>query len=394
MVLVKDKDFRINHYKKCEKQLHELRKIITHNEYLEIITKRMINEIEKNKNCFKKYPGHDDRQPKNIDELFIMILEVITSAPEYYTDKNPFNGLPLLNLFVDMMVNKNGMLFFGNIIINKYLKRILDLWKELLDHKSSCYVLPDNGWLTMNNLDEYEIDKNDKYYGFKSWNDFFIRKFKDMDKLRPISNSLVISPCDFHIIDYKKDLKYHGDFTFIKGDKYSVSDILEGTDKKILDKFIGGTLIQGFLNAENYHRYHAPVTGKLVSAHIANGSYYYILNYKKKFCGQKQLINSEEFLSNIQNRAIFIFKTQNIGYVAMICIGMIEVSSCIIHHKLIGKNIKKGEEIGYFQYGGSTIALMFEEKHCNKLKFHVKTKGYNLKTERLTKVRSKFADLK
>ena len=108
---------------------------------------------------------------------------------------------------------------------------------------------------------------------------------------------------------------------------------------------------------------------------------------------QKQLINSEEFLTNIRNRAIFIYKTKEIGYVAMICIGMIEVSSCIIHSKFINKNVKKGDEVGYFQYGGSTIALMFEKEYCDKIKFHVKTSNFNLNKERLTKVRSKFGEL-
>ena len=55
----------------------------------------------------------------------------------------------------------------------------------------------------MSNINDYKINKSDKYYGFKSWNDF-IRQFKDFDKSRPLSDSLIVSPCDFHIINFKK----------------------------------------------------------------------------------------------------------------------------------------------------------------------------------------------
>ena len=59
----------------------------------------MIKGIRELKHA-QEYPGYNISEPKNLDELFEMVLEIITSAPVYYTAKNPFNGLPLLNLFV------------------------------------------------------------------------------------------------------------------------------------------------------------------------------------------------------------------------------------------------------------------------------------------------------
>lgn len=245
----------------------------------------------------------------------------------------------------------------------------------------------------MEKIDDYKIDKSNKYYGFKSWNDFFIRTFKDIDTQRPIAKTMVVSPCDFHIVNFQTNLKKYGDFVSVKGDNYRLVDLLDGIDPKIIDKFIGGTLLQGFLDAENYHRYHSPVDGKLEAAHVVNGTYYLIKYYGKYFCGQEQVISSEKFLSNVQTRAIFLYKTNKIGYVAMICIGMVEVSSCIIHRNLINKMVKKGQEVGYFQFGGSSIALLFEKNYANKLKFNItKQKDYDIKTESLIKVRSSLAD--
>ncbi len=55
-------------------------------------------------------------------------------------------------------------------------------------------------------------------------------------------------------------------------------------------------------------------------------------------------------------------------------VGMVEISSCKIHKKIKpGYHINKGEELGYFQFGGSTHCLIFEPKTIKKF---TKTKGF------------------
>ena len=66
---------------------------------------------------------------------------------------------------------------------------------------------------------------------------------------------------------------------------------------------------------------------------------------------------------------------------------MSEVSSCILYKNLIGKQIKKGQELGHFQYGGSSHLLIFEKKYMNRLKFNINRKS-------LTKLRSTLAHYK
>ena len=49
-----------------------------------------------------------------------------------------------------------------------------------------------------------------------------------------------------------------------------------------------------------------------------------------------------------------------IGLVCAMFVGMVEVSSCVIHPDIrTGHRVKKGDELGYFQYGGSTYCLIF-----------------------------------
>ena len=49
-----------------------------------------------------------------------------------------------------------------------------------------------------------------------------------------------------------------------------------------------------------------------------------------------------------------------IGHMVVMPVGMSEVSSCVIGaHVVPGARVKKGDELGYFQFGGSTHCLIF-----------------------------------
>ena len=62
------------------------------------------------------------------------------------------------------------------------------------------------------------------------------------------------------------------------------------------------------------------------------------------------------------SRAVFIIRADNpaIGLVGFVPVGMSEVSSCVIHPSIEpGRHVAKGEELGHFQFGGSTHCLVF-----------------------------------
>lgn len=411
--ILSKKTMKPNFYKQdCRRVLDEFKSIVKTTGYFNSSIKKMIKKLPEkfNEECRKNYLSdseyYDSKKellPKNVDELFENIHHTITHAPEWKGIEDPFNGLPLINVFAKFIATEEGFLFFGHAVINDYMKKILMLWKKYLMSPESKYVLTKDGWLGMDTMELFKINKKDKYYGFKSWNDFFIRKFKNINESRPLSDSLVVSACDCHLIIKKHNLEFDTNYLNVKGDIYSLSSMLGIVSTSIKKKFIGGTLLQGYLSAENYHRYHSPVEGKLIFAAVIPGTYFFVNDYQKKnkniFCGQDQVMQSQGFLSNIQTRAVYIFKTKKIGYVAFIAVGMTEVSSCIVYKRLVGKIVKKGQEIGHFQYGGSTNVIIFEKDYVNLLNFLVKpSPSYkdmrtHMKNEKLTKVRSGLADL-
>lgn len=72
--------------------------------------------------------------------------------------------------------------------------------------------------------------------------------------------------------------------------------------------------------------------------------------------------NSQSYLAHVAARAIILIQADDpvIGLVAFVPVGMVEVSSCMIDSNVTpGYHVSKGEELGYFQFGGSTYCLVF-----------------------------------
>jgi phosphatidylserine decarboxylase len=72
-------------------------------------------------------------------------------------------------------------------------------------------------------------------------------------------------------------------------------------------------------------------------------------------------IKSQGYEASVNTRGLVVIKADNtdIGYVAFSPIGITEISSITLGVKP-GDKVKKGEEIGYFSYGGSTVTTVFE----------------------------------
>lgn len=69
---------------------------------------------------------------------------------------------------------------------------------------------------------------------------------------------------------------------------------------------------------------------------------------------------SQSYLTHVAARAIILIQADDpvIGLMAVIPVGMVEVSSCVIDPEIVpGHHVNKGDELGYFQFGGSTECL-------------------------------------
>ncbi|CAB4032040.1 phosphatidylserine decarboxylase family, partial [Paramuricea clavata] len=310
----------------------------------------------------------DPPQENPISDYMDMLKKmqtIITSAPEYGSTL----GSALLNhILIYVMATPSGTMAFINDKVNKCFRDILNSRAQLLNSPDSREVLnKQDGWLSPDSLAEmpgflktYKVDLADPYYGFQSWNDFFARKLKN-DKVRPIAEPgdpyVVCSPCDACPYFIERNPKLRDQF-WIKSQPYSLQHLLN--DDPLTEKYVGGTVFQAFLDTANYHRWHAPVAGTITKAYIKEGAYY----AEALSVGYDPTANtySQRYLSHVDTRAIIHIDTgkPEIGTVIFVAVGMAEISSCPLE-VYYGQEVKKGDPLGTFQFGGSTYCLLFEK---------------------------------
>ena len=305
------------------------------------------------------------RHLQSVEQLLRLINEVLTMAPEF-GPQGTMVATPLAAILDWAMGTPAGFAAFRDPRINEMLRKILTVWCEFLSSEDSLYVLNDSpsGWKGAEaeqtvGMDQYEHDPQDEHWGFSSWNDFFTRHFKDGERpvASPDDDKVIVSACESTPYAISVDVQRKDRF-WIKSQPYSLADMLVNDES--VDEFVGGTVYQAFLSATNYHRWHSPVAGEIVRAFVQEGTYYSEADSEGKDAVEPT--NSQSYLAHVSARAIFIIDADDpvIGLMAFVAVGMVEVSSCKIASKAKpGHHVEKGEELGYFQFGGSTHCLVF-----------------------------------
>ncbi|MDY6855855.1 MAG: phosphatidylserine decarboxylase [Thermodesulfobacteriota bacterium] len=137
-----------------------------------------------------------------------------------------------------------------------------------------------------------------------------------------------------------------------KGNTYPIEELLAGS--KYSDCFKDCLFTHSYLTVFTYHRYHVPVRGKVLETSIVSGEVYAHVDLED---GHLSATDGEEYQFK-QDRAIMIIDNPVIGKVAMIPIGMDFVSSCNLSVNE-GDYLNKGDEFGYFLFGGSDMIMLF-----------------------------------
>jgi len=253
-------------------------------------------------------------------------------------------------------------------------KEILEEYGRYLDTEQSANVLDNDNWFSPQALQEmgkvatqgygktltfeqaYVCDPSALHFGYKTWDDFFVRLFRD--GIRPVyepkDDSQIVSCCESTPFALQNNVKLIDKF-WIKGQPYSLQDMF-GTSEygKIFD---GGTVYQAFLSALSYHRWHAPVSGVVQDVFYIPGSYY-AGSYWEGFANINPITgqpdpdpagpdHSQGYICHVATRAVMLIKAADprIGYMAIIQVGMAEVSTCE-WTVAKGDTIKKGQNIG------------------------------------------------
>lgn len=173
---------------------------------------------------------------------------------------------------------------------------------------------------------------------FRSFNDFFTRKKKKI--IFSDDKNILCSPADSKLMVYKitDDLKIK-----IKHSIYSLSELLK-CDENILENYKNGNCFVFRLAVDDYHRYHYIDNGKMIKSYYIKGKLHTVRSISEKY---------NVYVENC--RVCSLISTENFGEIYEVEVGAILVGK-IINHKV--DDFKKGQEKGYFEYGGSTVLLI------------------------------------
>lgn len=385
----------IAHVDKKEKHelhpvLEEFKQLIESNTRVYMLVASMFAEVPKNRHYCTDPTGCP--QIRDYHHMLRVLNYLITTAPSWndFSLRVGLVGLPINAVLDWSMGTPSGYAAFLDPDINAMLKKVLNAWGEFLTSAESATALDesDNGWFGQTgkgnlvqvanapNGSNHDFDKlfvcdpKAKHHGFNSWDDFFTRVFRP--GIRPVAapddDSVVVNACESQPYKVARGVKAKDTF-WIKAQPYSVLDML--SHDGLAGQFVEGTVYQAFLSALSYHRWHAPVSGKIVKAYVVDGTYYSEPLFEGLWDGdkgQKQDIDAsgevmtQEYLTCLATRAIIFIECDSpaIGLMAFLGVGMCEVSTCDITVKE-GQRVKKGDQLGMFHFGGSTHCLLFRK---------------------------------
>ena len=193
---------------------------------------------------------------------------------------------------------------------------------------------------------EYDIDLNlFQKQEFESFNDFFCRKFKIDARKIDINENSIVSPSDGKILAISNI--ENQDF-IVKGYKFNVKEYFQSDE--LLERYKDGSFIILRLCPTDYHRYHFPFGGEIVDDKCIKGDYYSV----SPFALRKKI----EILT-LNKRAYCEIDNPKVGKFIMSEVAATMVGAMINTYD--DKFVVKGEERGYFKFGGSTVILFFQK---------------------------------
>ncbi|MBV8884274.1 MAG: phosphatidylserine decarboxylase family protein [Chroococcidiopsidaceae cyanobacterium CP_BM_RX_35] len=338
--------------------LEEFKTLIEHDPEIYVLISAMITQVP---HKYRQNPV-GGLQIENYDQMLLLINAVLTRAPEF--SESELVILPLTAILDWSMGTSAGFAAFLNPKINAMFEKILNVWCEFLDSEKSLYVLneSDKGWMCQAaqvkiGIGQYKHSPEKPFWGFKSWNDFFTREFKEGERpvAEPDNDKVIVSACESRPYRISTNVQKYSNF-WLKSQPYSLEFMLAGDE--CVEQFVGGTVYQAFLSPYNYHRWHSPVSGTIQKAWVQKGTYY--SEAPAEGLNPDELDISQSYIAQVATRAIFLLESDDpvIGLMCFVPVGMAEVSSCQITVKP-GQRVKKGDPLGYFQFGGSTHCLIF-----------------------------------
>lgn len=240
-----------------------------------------------------------------------------------------------------------GMLRFlyetipGRILLKLLVQpKVSQLAGKILSVRASKCLIPYYIKKHRIGMDDIEVPQG----GFTSFQDFFARRRKGVVRSRDTGQ--LISPCD----GFLTPVRIGRETVFeIKQTRYSLEDLLKS--RSLAEKFTQGMALIFRLTPANYHRYCYAADGRVRKTEYIPG----ILHCVRPVA----LRNIPVFVQN--SREYQVVETEQFGTIVHMEIGALLVGK--IQNNGVAENqlVKAGEEKGYFEFGGSTVALLLQK---------------------------------
>jgi phosphatidylserine decarboxylase len=161
----------------------------------------------------------------------------------------------------------------------------------------------------------------------------------------------VVSPADSRCTAF--DTVTAATELWIKGRNFSLAKLFNGNFGNLQGSALFEPLqccIAVFrLAPQDYHRFHAPVSGTVTLIKHISGEYYTVNPMAVR-------LELDVFGENV--RTLVAIETADFGTVIMVAVGAMMVGLIVLTVGE-GDRIARGDEVGYFKFGGSTILVLF-----------------------------------
>jgi phosphatidylserine decarboxylase len=318
-----------------------------------------------------------------MDSAFSHVQDLPDGSPNYWKNKNMddlykflngwFYSLPTVSNSLDDII-RFSQIYFHNPYGLRFVKeepgrswsiQFVSEQGKFMDGRQSTGSIPK--WLSDSSLhnEEYETPRG----GYTSFNQFFTRNLRTGGRAVARLNdpSVIVSPADGIINWLNLDLKLNSAMPIKGRMKLSLNQLLGNS--RYANHFIDGSALSVILLPRNYHHFHSPVSGILVESNQDVGNILFGSQLMDFFMtDQGDFTVFENY-----KHGYFIIKTERYGYVAVIPVGLETIGSMVfenrVKHVSIGQNVnvKKGEKLGHFAYGGSLVIVLFEKNRLNQI---------------------------
>lgn len=179
---------------------------------------------------------------------------------------------------------------------------------------------------------------------FRSFNDFFTRRV--LPGKRPVDDAPVhlIAPCDskLTVYDIRPDSRFR-----VKGTEYTLEGLLQS--KELAETFLGGTLLLFRLTVGDYHRYTYIDSGFVTGSTRIPGVFHTVNPAAASRCP----------IYRENTREYSLLESLRFGTVLQMEVGAAMVGRIV--NAPGSRNVRRGEEKGRFEFGGSTVIVLLQK---------------------------------